>query len=156
MVLKPKPRKCRFEFEAQITKPSTLVLRPNHWQTITTSFEARLANPCFSSPTCVWCESHTVSPDLLIIYPPSTQLVPDHSWSSAPGLLLLPWSWSLSTMSHSPPTHHETSNRISPNRITQFRVSSTEMHRIQLQTKSNQLLIIQINQGTNHLVSHVT
>jgi hypothetical protein len=27
-----------------------------------------------------------------------------------------------------PPTHHETSNRVSPNRITQSEVSLTEMH----------------------------
>jgi hypothetical protein len=29
------------------------------------------------------------------------------------------------------------------------------MHRIQIQNKPNQLLVIQINQGINHLVSHL-
>jgi hypothetical protein len=33
-------------------------------------------------------------------------------------------------------------------------VSSTGMHRIQIQTRTSQLLITHINQGTNHLVSH--
>jgi hypothetical protein len=63
-------------------------------------------------------------------------------------------SLSLLIMSHSPPTHHDTSNHVSPNRINQSEVSSTEMQRIQIQTKPSQLLITQINQGTNHLVSH--
>jgi hypothetical protein len=56
-------------------------------------------------------------------------------------------------MLHLLPTHHETSKHISPHQITQFGVSSTEMHRIQIQTKASQLLITQINQDTNHLVS---
>jgi hypothetical protein len=56
-------------------------------------------------------------------------------------------------MLHSPPTHNKIRKHISPNRITQFGVSSTEMHQIQIQTKSNQLIITQINQDTNHLVS---
>jgi hypothetical protein len=46
-------------------------------------------------------------------------------------------------MSHSPPTHHETRKHVSPNRMTLFGVTSTEM---QIQTKSSQLLITQINQ----------
>jgi hypothetical protein len=164
LVLWSKPRNHYSDFEAQIIKLSTLVLspkpwtavvvlRPNHWQTITTGFEARPENSHFSSPPRLWCGSHTTSPDLLIVRPPSTQLVLDHSWSSAPSLLLLPWSSSLPTTLHLLPTHHETSKHVSPNRITQFGVSSTEMHRIQIQTKSSPLLITQINQGTNHLIS---
>jgi hypothetical protein len=47
-----------------------------------------------------------------------------------------PFSRSMPTMSHLPPTHHESSNRVCPNRITQFVDSSTEMHQIQIQTKS--------------------
>jgi hypothetical protein len=39
----------------------------------------------------------------------------DHSWSSAPDLLLLPRSSSLHAMPHLPPAHHETSKRDSPN-----------------------------------------
>jgi hypothetical protein len=91
-------------FEAQTDKPpptlfwgpnqETVVvgLRQKHWQTIATGFEAKPGNPRFSSPPCVWCGSHTALPDLLIVQPPSTQLVPDHPWSFAPSLLLLPWS----------------------------------------------------------------
>jgi hypothetical protein len=94
-------------------------------------------------------------PDLQLIRPPSTRLVTDHSRSSALSLLLLPQSSSLPTMSHSPPTHHETSNSVSPIWITPFGVSSTEMHRIQIQTKSSQLFITQTNQGTNQLVSYI-
>jgi hypothetical protein len=56
---------------------------------------------------------------------------------------------------HSPSTHHEIRKHISPNRMTQFGVSSTEMHRIQIQTKSSQLLITQRNQGINHLISQI-
>jgi hypothetical protein len=38
----------------------------------------------------------------------------DHPRSSAPGLLLLPWSSSLHAMPHLPPPHHETSKHDSP------------------------------------------
>jgi hypothetical protein len=38
----------------------------------------------------------------------------DHSWSSAPCLLLLPRSSSLHVMPHLPPTHHKTSKHDSP------------------------------------------
>jgi hypothetical protein len=153
-------------FEAQIDKPPptwfrgpnqeivTVVSRPTHWQPIATGFEAKPENPRFSSPPCVWCGSHTAAPNLLIFRPPSTQLVPDLPQSSAPSLLFLHRSSSLPAMSHLPSTHHETSKHVSPNWITQFAVSSTEIHWIQIQTKASQLLITQINQGTKHLVSH--
>jgi hypothetical protein len=39
----------------------------------------------------------------------------DHPRSSAPGLLLLPWSSSQHVMPHLPPTHHKISKRDSPN-----------------------------------------
>jgi hypothetical protein len=55
-----------------------VVLRSNHWQTITTIFEARMGNLCFSSPPCIRCGSHTASPGLPIIRSPSTRLVSDH------------------------------------------------------------------------------
>jgi hypothetical protein len=99
-----------------------IVLRPNHWQLVATGFEAKPENPRFSSPPRVWCGSHTAPPDLPIVQPPSTRLVSDHPRSSAPSLLLLPRSSSLPTMSHSPPTHHETSKHISPHWITQYRL----------------------------------
>jgi hypothetical protein len=138
MVLRPKPRNCHGDFEAQISKPLTLVfmpkqknvtvvLRPNHWQTISNGFEAKPENPRFSSPPRVRCGSQMPSPDLPIVRLPSTRLVPDHSQSSAPSLLHMPRSSSLPAMSHSPPTHHETRKHVSPNRISQFGVSSIEI-----------------------------
>jgi hypothetical protein len=150
-------------FKAQTKKPSwwfwgpkqvtvALVFRPNHWQTIAVGFEAKLKNPRFSSPPRVRCRSHTASPDLLIVRPPSTRLVPDHPRSSTSSLLLLPQSSSFPSMSHSPPTchkHKQTRFSIPNNWIW---VSSTEMRRIQIQTRTSQLLITHINQGTNHLV----
>jgi hypothetical protein len=94
----------------------------NHWQTIATSFEAKLENTCFLSPPRVWCGSHTASLDLPIVRPLSTRLVPDHPQSSAPSLLLLLQSSSLAAMSHSPSTFHETSKHVSPHRITEHRL----------------------------------
>jgi hypothetical protein len=42
LVLKPKPRNRHGDFEAQITKPKLLVLRPKPGETVATSFEAKL------------------------------------------------------------------------------------------------------------------
>jgi hypothetical protein len=120
LVLSPKPRNCHGDFEAKITKPLTLVLSPNYWQTVATGFEAIPKNPRFSSPPRVRCRSHIMSPDLSIVWPPSTQFVTDHSRSSTLSLILMPRSSSLSVMSHSPPTRHETSKHISPYPITQY------------------------------------
>jgi hypothetical protein len=122
-------------------------------ETVHPGFEAKPRNPRSMSPHAR-CRPHMTSPDLPIVRSQISRRVPNHLRSSAPSLLLLPRSVSLPTMSHLPPTHHEISKHVSPNRITQFGVSSTEMHWSQIQTKSNQLLITQINQGTNHLVSH--
>jgi hypothetical protein len=137
-VLRCKPTNLLpFSFETQIKKPSrwfwdpnhqTVDLGfeaqtkklPNHWQIVATGFEAKPKNLNFSSPPRVWCGSHTMSPDLPIVRPPSTQLVPDHSRSSAPSLLLLPRSSSLPVVLHSPLTHHEISKHVSPHRITQY------------------------------------
>jgi hypothetical protein len=60
------------------------------------------------------CRSHTMSPDLSIVWPLNIRLVLDHPRSSAPGLLLLPWSLLLPIISHLSPTHHETSKCDSP------------------------------------------
>jgi hypothetical protein len=141
LILRTKPRNRRSGFEA---KPLTNGCH---------SFDAKLGNPRFSSPPCVCCGSHTASLDLPIIRPSSTRLVSDHPRSFTPSLLLLPRSSSLPAMSYSPHTHHETSKHVSPNRITQFGVSSIEIHRIQIQTRISQLLITHINQGRNELVS---
>jgi hypothetical protein len=77
-----------FGFEAQITKPSTPILR------------LKLENLRFLCSSYVRYGSHTVSSDLPIIRPPSTRLVPDHPRSSGPSLLLLPRSSPLPAMSH--------------------------------------------------------
>jgi hypothetical protein len=119
VILRPKSTNGRPWFWGPNQETVAVVLRPNHWQTVAIGFEAKPENPHFSSPPCVRCGSHTVLPDLLIIQPSSTQLVPDHPQSSAPSLLLLPRSSSLPTMSHSLPTHHETSKHVSPRRITE-------------------------------------
>jgi hypothetical protein len=113
-------------FEAQTKKLSRWIWGPNY-QTVNLGFEAQTKkpsqwfwgqttdkpypsvlrpksrNPHFSSPPRVRCESHITSPDLLIVWPPSTQLVPDHPRSSAPSLLLMSWCSSLSAMLHLPP-----------------------------------------------------
>jgi hypothetical protein len=103
-------------FKAQTEKPNPVVLRPNHWQTVDLDFEAKPRNPCFSSP-CAQYRPHTTSHDLLIIRPPSTRPMLDHPQSSAPGLLLLPWPSSLTTMSHLSPAQHETCKHDSLHRI---------------------------------------
>jgi hypothetical protein len=123
VILRPKSPNHRPLFWGPNQARVVVVLRSNHWQTVAIGFEAKLENSCFSSPLGVQCVLHTASPDLPIVQPPSTWLVPDHPWSSAPSLLLLPQSSSLSAMSHSPLTHHETSNHVSPNWITQSRVT---------------------------------
>jgi hypothetical protein len=64
-------------FKGQTKKPSWWFWGPNH-QTVATDFDAKSGNSCFSSPPRVRCGSHTVSPDLLIVQPPSNWLVPDH------------------------------------------------------------------------------
>jgi hypothetical protein len=57
---------------------------PNHRQTIDLGFEAQPRNLHSSSPRA-WCRSHTASPDLLIVQPPST-------WPVRPSLVLYTWS----------------------------------------------------------------
>jgi hypothetical protein len=119
-VLRHKPTNLRpLSFEVQ-TKKLWWWFRGTNHQTIATGFEAKPRNMCFLSPPCVRCGSHKASLDLPIVRPPSTGLVPDHPQSSAPSLLLLPRSSSLPTISHLPPTHHETSKHDSTHRITQY------------------------------------
>jgi hypothetical protein len=102
-------------FEAKPGEIVLVVLRPNHWQTIDLAFEAKPRNSRSSSP-CAWYRLHTMSPDLLIVQPPSTRHVLDHPRSSAPGLLLLLRSSSLPAISHLSPTHRETSQCNSPDK----------------------------------------
>jgi hypothetical protein len=82
-------------------------------ETVDLGFEAKPRNPRSSSPHA-WCRSHTTSPDLSVIWQPSTRPMLHHPWSSAPSLLLLPRSSSLPAMPHLSPTHHKTSKRVSP------------------------------------------
>jgi hypothetical protein len=116
-ILRHKSSNCRPWFWSPNQETVAVVLRQNHWQTI-----AKSGNPCFSSPLRVWCKTHTVSPDLPIVWLPCTRLVTGHLRSSAPSFLLLPQSSSLPAMSHSPPTHHETGKHVSRHRITQSRL----------------------------------
>jgi hypothetical protein len=124
-------------FEANLAKTVRVVLRPNHSQTIAIGFEAQTDEKPFE-----WFLGQTThKPSTLVLrlnqetcasrlhvhgtyrtrcYPtsrPHGHRVPDlcdHHRSSTPGLLLLPWSSLLHTMSHLPPAHHETSKRDSP------------------------------------------
>jgi hypothetical protein len=79
-------------FEAKSKKTVSIVLRPNHWQTIDHGFEAQPRNP-HSSFSRAQCRPHTSSPDLSIIRPPSIQ--PVWSWSvictrsSTPAMILV-------------------------------------------------------------------
>jgi hypothetical protein len=176
LVLRPKPRNRRGDFEAQITKPELPVLRPIpgnppppwFWgstnkpttgfeakpgETVTTSFEVKLekiiaagfeAKPLETVTTgfeakpaktthklltlVLRLNQETRAPNLHVPGADRTQRHPtsrppshwvpdlcDHPRSSAPGLLLLPWSSSLHAMPQLPPTHHETSKHDSPN-----------------------------------------
>jgi hypothetical protein len=136
LVLRPKIRNYHGDFVGQSTKLQLSVLRlksgnPSEWfwgqttRTVATSFEAKPGetvdlgfeakprNP-LSSSLCVWCRLHTASSDLSIVWPSSIRPLLDHPRSSAPSILLLPWSSSLPAMSHLSPTHHEASKYVSP------------------------------------------
>jgi hypothetical protein len=82
---------------------------PNQ-ETVDLGFEAIPRNPHSSLP-CARYRPHTVSPDLSIVRPPSTQPALDHSQSSTSGLLLLPRSSLLPAMPHLSPAILHT-NRI--------------------------------------------
>jgi hypothetical protein len=49
MVLRPKPRNRRGDFESQITKPDLTVLRPKPGETVASSFEVKLEKTIASS-----------------------------------------------------------------------------------------------------------
>jgi hypothetical protein len=105
-------------FETQTGKPGATDFEVKLGETIDLGFEAKPRNLRFSSP-CAWCRPHTASSNLSIVWSPSTRPVLDHPQPSTPGLLFLPWSSLLPTISHLSPTHHETSNRDSPHKITE-------------------------------------
>jgi hypothetical protein len=125
-------------FEAKPVKTVRVVLRPNHSQTVAIGFEAQTDEKPFE---WFWGQT-TYKPSTLVLrrnkktraprlqgngadhprrHPTSRSpghRVPDlcdHPLSSAPGLLLLPWSSSLHIVPHLPPAHHKTSKHDSPN-----------------------------------------
>ena len=75
LVLRPKPRTRRSDFEAQITKPEPSVLRPNR-ETHAVVLRPKPPNRCLSSPPCVRCGSHTASSGFPIVRPLRLPLVP--------------------------------------------------------------------------------
>jgi hypothetical protein len=114
LVLRPKPRNRRGDFEAQITKPELPVLRPkpeNPCTTLVLRLNQETRAPNLHVPGADRTRRHPTSR-------PSGHRVPDlcdHPRSSATGLLLLPRSSSLHAMPHLLPAHHETSKRNSLN-----------------------------------------
>jgi hypothetical protein len=123
---------------AQTEKPKATDFEAKLGETIDLGFEAKLRNPRSPSP-CGRCRPHTMSADLSIVQPLSTHHVLDHAWSSAPGLLLLPWSLSPPAISQLSPGHHETSKCDSPHEIDRGR--TTEDSWIWIQTEASQWLI---------------
>jgi hypothetical protein len=130
-------------------KTVRVVLRLNHSQTVDLNFEAQ--------PRNLGSSLHVPGADRTRRYltsrPPGHQVpdLCDHPWSSAPGLLLLPWSSSLHGMPHLPPVHYKTSKRDSPN---ETKVKEKQNYP-GFEFKSRQVNdSSQSNQGTDHLVSH--
>jgi hypothetical protein len=132
------PETVTTSFVAKQVKTVRVVLRPNHSQTVAIGFEAQTDE----KPSEWFWSQTTHKPSTLVlrlnqeIRAPRLHMhgadrtrrhltsrspgyrVPnlcDHLWSSAIGLLLLPWSLSLNVMPHLPLEHHETSKRDSPN-----------------------------------------
>jgi hypothetical protein len=115
----------------------TVILRPNHWQIAASDFEAKAKKlVLLVSSTCIIRIAHGITRP------------PDHLTTEYPTYV---WSFSILCTKSPTPTsifvtvhhvtfslaHHETSNYISPNWITQSGASSAEMHQIQIQTKSS-------------------
>jgi hypothetical protein len=134
-------------FEAQNKKPVRWFCGLNH-QTVAAGFEAQTGKPADlgfeaeqknsrSSSLYAPYRPHKVSPNLSIVRSPSTRPVLDHPQSSAPSLLLLPWSSSLPAMLHLSPIHHETSkhasphdiyNRLEPKKIPEFKFKPRQIN----------------------------
>jgi hypothetical protein len=129
VILSVKSPNRSYRFGGPNWKPERVVLRPNHknrihqfWgqtiRTVSTSFEVKLGetiylgfeakkrNSC-SSCSCGRCRPHIASPNLLIVWPPSTRLALHHPQSSAPSILLLPWSSLLPAMPHLSPSWYK-------------------------------------------------
>jgi hypothetical protein len=76
------------DFEAQTRNPVATSFEAKSGEIIDIVFEAKLRNMHYSSPHAR-CRLHAVSPELLIIRPPSIRPVFDHHRFFALGLLLL-------------------------------------------------------------------
>jgi hypothetical protein len=126
-------------FEGQIRKPEATGFEVKPGETINLGFEAKRINPHSSSP-CARCRSYKISPDLLIVWPPSIRSVLYHPRSSASGLLLLARSLSLPDMPHLSPAHHETNKHDSPTKI-ENKGWTSETFWIRIQIKISQWLI---------------
>jgi hypothetical protein len=140
------------DFEAQTKKPSRWFWCPNH-QTIAASFEAQTRkHMLLVSSTCMMQITNGVTqpPDraateyLTCVW--SSLILRTKSPTSASTLVVARHVAFTTYTSRDKQTCFSTPNN-------SIWVSSTKMHRIQIQTKPNQLLITQINQGTNHLIS---
>jgi hypothetical protein len=152
VILRSKSSNCQPWFWGTNQETIAVVLRPNHWQTVATGFEAKPENLWFSSPPRVRYGSHMTSNDLPIVRPLSTRLVPNHLRSSTPSFLLLldPHRCCHITFFTYTSRDKQTCFSTLNNWIW---VSSTDINRIQIQTRTSQLLITYINQGTKQLVS---
>jgi hypothetical protein len=82
------PKNRRHRFWGQTGETVSVVLRPNHWQTVELGFEAQPRNPRSSSPRA-WCRPHTAPPDLSIARPPSTRPL-DRSATEYPTCATIP------------------------------------------------------------------
>jgi hypothetical protein len=105
-----KPRNCRGDFEAKITKSELPILRPKP-ENRRPWFWCSTKKPALLDSICTVQTTHDVTRPS---DPLSTGPVLNHLWSSALYLLLLSRYSSLSAMSHLSPAHHETNNRDSP------------------------------------------
>jgi hypothetical protein len=112
-----------------------VVLRSNQWQTVDLGFEAQPRNSRSLSPRAR-CRSHTASPDLLIVWLPSTRPVRPSSvlCTRSPTPVTI-----LAAARHVAPAHRETSKRDYPNEQDKSKI--IEMSCIQIQTSSSQWLI---------------
>jgi hypothetical protein len=112
-ILRLKPENQSEWFWGQTTRTVAIGFEAKPGETINLGFEGKSRNLHSSSPYAR-CRPYTASPDLSIIWTPSTHPVLDHPRSFIPSLLLLPQSSSLPAMPHLLPTHHEISKHGSP------------------------------------------
>jgi hypothetical protein len=122
----------------------------NHSQTVDLGFEAQLRNPHFSSLRA-WYKSHTASPDLSIVRPPSTRPVRPSPvlYTKSPTLTMILVAHA---MPHLPLIHHETSKCDSPH---ETKDKGKTMNYPRFEFKHHQVNnSSQSNQRTDYLISH--